>query len=96
MPIKDIDLAGISDGTYIGEANYGFNYVVEVAIKDHNIDRINIVENYSSVYAKLAEGVIKKVMGAQSPNVDAVTGATTTSKCLMKAIEKAIENGRLK
>jgi uncharacterized protein with FMN-binding domain len=36
------------------------------------------------------------VLDAQNPNVEAVTSATTTSKCLLKAIEDAIENGRLK
>jgi uncharacterized protein with FMN-binding domain len=93
MPVKDIDLATIADGAYIGEAKFGFTYKVEVAIKDHKIDRIKIIENYNSMYAKLAEGVIERVLGAQRPNIDAVTGATTTSKCLMKAIENAIERG---
>lgn len=95
IPVKNIDLATLADGVYTGEARYGFNYIVEVAIKNQQIDHIKIVENYHSTYARLAEGIVKKVIGAQSPNVDAVTGATTTSKCLMKAIENAITKGRL-
>jgi uncharacterized protein with FMN-binding domain len=31
------------------------------------------------------------VIEKQSPDVDGITGATTTSKCLMKAIETALE-----
>ncbi|MFQ5825654.1 MAG: FMN-binding protein [bacterium] len=93
MPIENIDLSLVPSGTYKGEARYGFNYVVEVIIENQKIKHIEIVENRKSIYAKLAEGVTRKVIKAQSPNVDAVTGATTTSKCLMKAIEDAIERG---
>ncbi|MFQ5772137.1 MAG: FMN-binding protein [bacterium] len=96
LPVKDITLAEVVDGIYTGEAKYGFNYVVEVAIKDHKIDYIRITKNRNSFYAELAEGLIKKVMHAQNLNVGAVTGATTTSKCLLKAIENAIEKGQLK
>jgi uncharacterized protein with FMN-binding domain len=36
--------------------------------------------------------VIPEIIKKQSPNVDAISGATTTSKALMKAVEKSLES----
>jgi len=93
MPIQPIDLATVADGNFTGEADFGFRYVVRVSLEDHEIRNIEILENRQSLYARLAEGVVKKVLQAQSPNVDAVTGATTTSKALMRAVENALAKG---
>lgn len=93
MPVKDFNLNRIANGTYIGVAEYAYNYQIEVTIKEHRIDQIRIIENRKSHYAKLAEMAITKVISAQTPNVTAVTGATTTSKCFLKAIENALEKG---
>ena len=90
MPIKNFDLDEINDGKYIGEAVYDYAYQIEITIKEHHIDQIRIIKNRQSHYAKLAELVINKVMEKQTPNVTAVTGATTTSKCLLKAVENAL------
>lgn len=93
LPIEQIELHRVPDGTYTGEADYGFNYQVEVTIKNKAIHNIAIKNNRASGYAKLAEGVVQKVQKSQSLNVDAVTGATTTGKCLLKAVENAIKKG---
>jgi len=89
-PVNDVALAFIEDGKYIGEVNFGVDYAVEVTVKNHTIERINILSDHSRFYAQLADGVIRKVLAAQTPNVVAVTGATTSSKGLMKAIEQAL------
>jgi uncharacterized protein with FMN-binding domain len=52
---------------------------------------VGVVQNRDSEYARFAEGIIPRVIEKQSPDVDGITGATTTSKCLMKAIETALE-----
>ncbi len=91
MPINEIDLTSISDGTYKGDYSYGgFTYEVEVTVKEHKIVTINILKNRNTSHAKNAEGVIDKVIKTQTVNVDAVSGATTTSKALLKAIENAL------
>ncbi len=90
MEIADSALSTLEDGTYPGEATFGFTYKVEVTVQDHKMTNITVVQNCRSPYARFAEGVIPKILKAQNANVDAVTGATTTSKCLMKAIEKAL------
>ena len=92
LPIQTIDLAKLKDGLYYGKAEYGFDYEVEVRIKDRQIIQIEILKNRDSFYAQLAEGITKKIVHAQQPATDAVTGATTTSKILMKAVESALSS----
>jgi uncharacterized protein with FMN-binding domain len=98
MPINDIDLAQVEDGTYTGDFTYGlfginFTYVVETDISSNLITDIRVIKNRDTRHAKLAENVIPRVIEAQSPNVDAHTGATTTSKALLKAIEHSLVKG---
>lgn len=94
MPIETVDLASVQDGTFQGDFSYGgFTYEVAVAVKDHRIETIDILKNRDTKHAKQAEGVVPKVLSAQTVNVDVVTGATTTSKALLKAIENALKKG---
>ena len=91
MPINEVDLAEITDGSYKGDFTYaGFTYQVEVMIKEHKIENIKVLKNRNTKYSKLAEGIIEKVVQNQSLKVDAISGATTTSKALLKAIENAL------
>jgi len=96
MPVKDFNLNEIDDGTYSGEAEYDYNYQIEITVKAHHVDQIRIINNRESHYAKLAELIVNKVIERQTPNVTAVTGATTTSKCLLKAIENALEKSEFR
>jgi uncharacterized protein with FMN-binding domain len=48
------------------------------------------MQNRKTKYSKRAEGVIPRIIERQTPNVDAVSGATTTSKALMKAVENSL------
>ncbi|MBN2412886.1 FMN-binding protein [candidate division KSB1 bacterium] len=91
IPIADIDPQTIEDGTYSGQATFGgFTYKVNITVAEHTIRNINIIQNRKSDYARFAEGVIAKIIRTQKTNVEAITGATTTSKCLLKAIENAL------
>jgi uncharacterized protein with FMN-binding domain len=90
LPIIEINLSNIDDGDFIGKVNYGFEYEVMVHVKNHIIENIEIIKNRDSFYARLAEGIKHKILREQKINIDAVTGATTTSKILMKAVETAI------
>jgi len=92
--IRDIDLSKVADGSYVGEFSYSNTTCrVEVVVGNHRIEAVNILENGSTDYAKKAEGVVEKVIAGQKTNVDAVSGATTTSKALLKAVEAALEEG---
>lgn len=94
MPIENVNLEEINDGTYRGDYSYGsYTYKVDVIVKAHKIEKIDVINNRDTSHAKKAEGVISRVLEKQSLNVDAVSGATTTSKALLKAIENALKSG---
>ncbi|MTK11419.1 MAG: FMN-binding protein [Clostridiaceae bacterium] len=92
MPIGSVNLTKINDGVYKGEAKIGsYVYKVKVEVKNHRIIDIKGVENRKSVYVTYAEGVFQKIIREQMVDVDVVTGATTTSKAFMKAVENALK-----
>jgi uncharacterized protein with FMN-binding domain len=96
MEIAHADVATLADGVYRGEAEVGsFTYKAEVTVQNHRITDVQFLDQRDSPYARYAEGVAPKMIAAQSPNVDTVTGATTTSKALMKAVEQALTNPTL-
>lgn len=93
MQIGSVDFSTLKDGNYRSDFRYGdFTYAVEVLVSNSQIKAINVLENRNSKYARIAEGVTEKVLRQQRNNVDAVSGATTTSKTLLKAIENALRS----
>ncbi|MDD4961624.1 MAG: FMN-binding protein [Candidatus Marinimicrobia bacterium] len=93
MQIDSVDFSTLQDGIYRGDFRYGdYTYAVEVHIQSKRIEAINILENRDSKYAKMAEAVAEKILEQQRNDVDAVSGATTTSKALLKAVENALRS----
>jgi len=90
LPINEINLDQIDNGYYTGTASFGFEYEVGIQIENHAIEKIDILKNRDSFYARQAEGIKYKIIREQKINIDAVTGATTTSKFLLKAVESAL------
>ncbi len=91
LPIADIDVSQVPDGVYEGQSSYGSNTVkVVVTVENHMITSISDPEQSSSVFTKYATGVFHKIIDKQTPNVDAISGATTTSKAYMNAVCDAL------
>jgi uncharacterized protein with FMN-binding domain len=91
MPIYDVDLASVPDGTHEGSfTGLGFTYVVRTTVQEHQIVQIDVVKNRDNNHSAMAEAVIPRVLAKQTPKVDAVTGATVTSKALLKAVENSL------
>ena len=89
----EIDIADVSDGTYIGEYDVNFIYAkVEVTVEDWEIVSINILEHRHE-RGKAAEKVIEKLIEEQKIDVDAVSGATNSSTVIKKAVENALKGG---
>lgn len=65
---------------------------VQVTVTDHKIAAINIVDasNETASYFANAQGVISKILASQSPNVDAVSGATYSSNGIITAVQNAL------
>lgn len=91
MEIQDIDLSNVADGTYEGVYDADLIQVkVAVEVEDHNIKSIDLLQHDNGKGAP-AEAVIPEVIASQSLEVDTVSGATNSSKVILKSIEIAIE-----
>ena len=81
------------NGTFEGSGTgYGGTITVQVTVTDHKITAINIVDasNETASYFANAQGVISKILVSQSPNVDAVSGATYSSNGIITAVQNAL------
>jgi uncharacterized protein with FMN-binding domain len=80
------------DGLYEGSYEAGPNKAaVKVTIKDNKIVSIQILE-HRTWKGKKAEFVIPRIIiEKQSTEVDAVSGATNSSRVIMNAVQRAIE-----
>jgi uncharacterized protein with FMN-binding domain len=97
MDISYVDPATVPDGEYTGEFPFRQKYLyrVKVTVKSGKIADIEVLENGTeNEYAEKGLGVIPRILREQSPKVDAVSGATVTSKALMKCVEKALKKAR--
>ncbi|MFH1309915.1 MAG: FMN-binding protein [Candidatus Omnitrophota bacterium] len=96
MQIDEMDLSNVPDGIYAGEEKYmAFVCKVNVTVKKNRIVDIAVFEGRESEYIERAKEVADRVIENQSLEVDTVTGATVTSKAILKAIEKALKSPRL-
>jgi len=85
------------DGTYTGKAKgYKSDVEVEVEIKDNKIIKIDVKQQEDPLYWNVAKTVIDRILQKQTPQVDASTGATITSKAIMYAVEEALEKALIK
>jgi uncharacterized protein with FMN-binding domain len=94
ITIEDVNLKEVKDGRYRGEhtANDLVKAVVEVEVKEHQIKEIKLIE-HDNWRGEKAEVMPNKVIKAQSLAVDTVSGATVSSKVILKAIEIALSKG---
>ena len=94
MEIQDIDLSNVPDGTYEGSYDADLIQVkVAVEVKDHSITNIELLQHENGKGGP-GEAVIPEVIETQSLEVDTVSGATNSSKVILKSIEIAIEGAK--
>lgn len=91
MVINNVELSQIKDGTYTGEFSYGKStYGVVVVIKNGKYHSISVNSNRNDKYSKRAQTIIERIIEEQSLNVEVISGATRSSKAILKAIENAL------
>ena len=89
--LPPIDLSKIDDGDYIGQYVHHDNlYKVEVTVLNHDIVKIDVVSSEGDKYDIEALAVLDRVIEEQSLDVDAVTGATKSSKLYLICIYNAL------
>jgi len=91
LTINEVDLAEIADGTYTGTYDsYRWTTTVEVTVKDHAITAIAPLKAQDGRENLIAE-LTQSILAQQRTDVDAVSGATASSKCFLKAVETALD-----
>ena len=95
LPVSSPSLSTVADGLYLGE------YVIEpVQVKvlgevaGGKLQSVEILSHVNGL-GKAAEALAKTMVEKQSLEVDAVAGATVSSKCIVKAVEAALSKGRV-
>lgn len=92
ITITDMDLSKITDGTYNGSyETLMVSAEVDVTVENGKITNIDLVKHNHGKGAS-AEVITDKVTEAQSLDVDIVSGATSSSKVILKAIENALNS----
>jgi uncharacterized protein with FMN-binding domain len=93
LTIEDITVRDVKDGTYEGDqSNVPVTAKVRVTVKEGRITDIELL-GHSHGPGHGADEILDRVMAQQSLKVDAITGATYSSKVVLKAIEKALKQG---
>lgn len=88
--VVEPDLTQIEDGEYVGQHDVDFiRAKVKVVMKDHRFQSIKMLEHYND-RGKKADSIPDKMLTEQKVTVDAVSGATNSSKVIQKAVEKAL------
>ncbi|MDD5593695.1 MAG: FMN-binding protein [Candidatus Margulisbacteria bacterium] len=88
--IKPVDLAKIADGVYSGSfGDFLVSVKVNVTVKRHRIVEVKIVEQKCGPGYEALD-TPGRIVKAQSPKVDAVTGASGSSMAIMIAVHRAL------
>ncbi|MFT9496214.1 FMN-binding protein [Anaerosolibacter sp.] len=92
ITIDEVDLSKIEDGIYMGSHDaIWVGADVTVTVKDHRMTNIKL-ERHLNGRGEPAEVIPQKVIETQSLKVDTISGVTSSSKVILKAIEKALLN----
>jgi uncharacterized protein with FMN-binding domain len=86
--ISGIDLSEVSDGTYIGSFNEGrFSNSIEVTVANHKIVNLTLLDDVLFPKPGVSDELFHSIITSQNTTVDAISGATLTSKAYIKSIE---------
>jgi len=88
------DLASKPDGVYRGEYDLSSapTYVMlDVTVQNRQITKIDLIKHKRSPIGKKAEKITEEIIKAQRLDVDVVSGATASSKAILKAVENALQ-----
>ena len=92
-PTTAVPEGGYKDGTYQGSGiGFGGTITVQVTVSGGKIASIDILSasGETGSYFASAKGVISRMISGQTPNVDAVSGATYSSNGIIQAVQNAL------
>ncbi len=96
VPIKAISFKSLRDGTYTG-GYQGGKYKwrankIQVTVSSGKVTDIQVLEQTENKPPEFTEELFGRVIQAQTLQVDAISGATLTSKAFLKGVEGALES----
>lgn len=101
--IENVDFSNLNDGVYVGEYNGSKGHfrdaAVQLTITGGKIEEIKVLKgavDSNGNPSDLSDGItitdlFNTVVQSQSLQVDAISGATLTSKAHLKALENALK-----
>ena len=93
LTFDEIDLTKVDDGVYEGQCDTGVVWArVQVTVRDHQMESIELLEHENGKGTP-AEAILDQMVQNQTTAVDAVSGATCSSKVIRKAVENALAAG---
>jgi uncharacterized protein with FMN-binding domain len=94
LSFTEIKITDVNDGQYNGY--YDLDYVkvnVDVNVKNGKIIAINANQKNVTKQFKRAKEIVNQIIKTQTLKIDAVSGATASSKAILKATEIALKKG---
>ena len=89
IELEGIDLKSVEDGVYEGnQESLWVGATVKVTVKDHHIADIQLEHRHDRGIE--AERLVEEVLLKQDTQLDAVSGATSSSLVILKSIENAL------
>lgn len=91
------DMAGLKDGSYEATVDgQSGPMTVEVEIAGGSISKVTVVSNNETetIAADALEKIPTAIVEGNTPNVDAITGATLTSNRIMEAVKNCLDQAK--
>lgn len=91
LPIATPDWNAIANGDYEGAYSCGpVSVRVRATVHEHRLEMVELLRHDNGL-GSAAERILTDVIEAQSLEVDSVAGATVSSRCILRAVQLALE-----
>lgn len=95
IEVRDLDFASIRDGSYEGSYKGSMGAAsVRIVIAAGRASSASLTSFNSSPVGAPAKAIVGRVLERQSLAVDSVSGATYSSRVILRAFQDALEKGR--
>jgi uncharacterized protein with FMN-binding domain len=92
VEINGLNTTDVKDGVHNGKYKSGrWSNELNVTVKGNKITAIKIADDVTFTMPGVSDKLFSNVIKAQDTKVDAVSGATVTSKAYLKSIENALK-----
>jgi len=94
IEVKSLDFSRLRDGSYEGSYTGSMGKAsVSLSVADKKITAVSLTHFESSPVGAPAKAILDRVIAAQSLAVDTISGATYSSKVILRAVQDALEKG---